>query len=63
MNLGLTYRNPADGFYGGVTWAVLWPMSALNRPTGMSMGGQTLWPANQDATSSQALRAFLGIKF
>ncbi len=63
MNLGLTYRNPADGFYGGVTWAVLWPMSALNRPLGMAVSGQTLWPMMQDATSSQALRAFLGIKF
>jgi uncharacterized protein (TIGR04551 family) len=63
MNLGLTYRNPADGFYASVTWAVLWPMSALNRPLGNSLGGQTLWPAAQDATSSQALRAFLGIRF
>jgi uncharacterized protein (TIGR04551 family) len=63
MNVGLNYRNPADGFYGGITWAVLWPMSALNRPLGNSLGGQTLWPAEQDATSAQALRAFLGIRF
>ena len=32
MNLGLNYRNPADGFYAGLTWGVLWPMGALNRP-------------------------------
>ena len=63
MDLGINYRNPADGFYGGVTWAVLWPLGALNRPMTTSMQGQTLWPAKQDATSSQALRAFLGIRF
>ena len=56
MDLGLSYRNPADGFYAGVTWAVLWPMGALNRFESM-MG-----PA-QDATSAQALRTFLGIRF
>jgi uncharacterized protein (TIGR04551 family) len=63
MNLGLNYRNPADGFYGGVTWAVLWPLGALNRPQTGSLQGQSLWPVKQDATSAQALRAFLGIRF
>jgi uncharacterized protein (TIGR04551 family) len=64
MNLGLNYRNPSDGFYGGVTWAVLWPLSALNRPDTVSAGGfRSLWPEKQDATSAQALRAFLGIRF
>jgi uncharacterized protein (TIGR04551 family) len=63
MNVGLNYRNPADGFYGGVTWGVLWPLGALNRPQTNSIQGQTLWPTKQDATSSQALRAFLGIRF
>ena len=39
MNLGLNYRNPADGFYGGVTWGVLWPLGALNRPQTTSLAG------------------------
>jgi hypothetical protein len=56
MNLGVNYRNPPDGFYGGVTWGVLWPMAALNRPAG-------LWEVAQDATSAQVLRVFMGIKF
>ena len=61
MNLGVNYRNPADGIYGGLTWAVLWPMSALDRVRGEST--TPLWTADQDAGSSQALRAYLGIKF
>lgn len=61
-NLSLTYRNPASGFYAGLTWAVLWPMSALNRPVKTSESGG-LWSVDQDATSSQALRTFLGIRF
>ena len=56
MNLSLSYRNPADGFYAGLVWGVLWPMAALNRPTG-------LWDVPQDATSAQILRGFLGVKF
>jgi uncharacterized protein (TIGR04551 family) len=56
MNLGINYRNPPDGFYGGFTWGVLWPMAALNRPAG-------LWEIPQDATSAQILRVFMGIKF
>ncbi|HEY0712003.1 MAG TPA: TIGR04551 family protein [Polyangia bacterium] len=61
MNLGINYRNPADGVYGGLTWAVLWPMAALDRPKGT--GARTLWSDDQDATSAQALRLYLGIKF
>ena len=57
MNLGLNYRNPADGFYAGITWAVLWPMGALNRFK------LTETSVTQDATSAQALRTFLGIRF
>jgi uncharacterized protein (TIGR04551 family) len=56
MNLGLNYRNPSDGFYAGISWAVLWPMGALNR---FQDGDR---PA-QDATSAQALRTFFGIRF
>jgi hypothetical protein len=61
MDLGLNYRNPADGIYGGLTWAVLWPMGALDRPKPDTTS--TLWTENQDASSSQAVRAYLGIKF
>jgi uncharacterized protein (TIGR04551 family) len=61
MNLGVNYRNPSDGFYGGVTWGVLWPMGALNRPGGSDQ--DTFWVTPQDATSAQVLRTFLGIKF
>jgi uncharacterized protein (TIGR04551 family) len=61
MNLGVHYRNPADGVFGGVTWGVLWPLSGLDRPRGE--GTVRLWPEEQDATSAQALRAFLGIRF
>ncbi len=61
MNVGLNYRNPADGIYAGFTWAVLWPMGALDRKRGSST--QELWPSDQDATSAQALRAYLGLRF
>ena len=61
MNLGINYRNLSDGIYGGLTWAVLWPMSALDRPAGE--GAHQLWTLPQGATSAQALRIFLGIKF
>jgi uncharacterized protein (TIGR04551 family) len=63
-NLGVTYRNPGDGFFGGVTYGVLWPMGALDRgrnPSGASTtGGFTV---TDDAETAQVLRAFLGIKF
>jgi uncharacterized protein (TIGR04551 family) len=61
MNLGVNYRNPADGFYAGITWGVLWPMAALNRPN--SGTPIPLWEVGQDATSAQILRTFLGVKF
>jgi uncharacterized protein (TIGR04551 family) len=56
MNLGLNYRNPSDGFYAGFTWAVLWPMGALNRFQDGNI-------PSQDASSAQALRTFFGIRF
>ncbi len=62
MNLGLTYRNPADGFYAGIVWAVMWPLAALDRP-GAKGGDDALWPSNQDAASAQVLRTFFGIRF
>jgi uncharacterized protein (TIGR04551 family) len=63
MNVGLTYRNPGDGFYAGITWAVLWPMAALDRPQPLSATGLPLWETEQDASSAQALRTFFGIRF
>jgi uncharacterized protein (TIGR04551 family) len=62
MNLGATYRNTAEGFYAGVTWGVLWPTGALDRPA--TRGDDSLWgAAGADAKSAQALRGFLGVKF
>ncbi|HXU83530.1 MAG TPA: hypothetical protein VN914_19190, partial [Polyangia bacterium] len=58
LNAGLSYRNPADGFFGGVTYGVLWPMGALDRLVIDSMSTKT-----QDASTAQVLRTFLGIKF
>jgi uncharacterized protein (TIGR04551 family) len=56
MNVGAGYRNTAEGFYGGFTWGVLWPLGALNRTT-------TLWMANEDASVAQILRIYMGVKF
>lgn len=62
MNVGLTYRNPADRFFAGLTWAVLWPFAALNRP---SNENDQPWPRGtlEDASSAQVIRGFLGIQF
>jgi len=59
MNVGATYRNTAEGFYAGMTWGVLWPFGALNRPS-------PLWTDTQgagNASAAQILRGFLGVKF
>ncbi len=61
MNLGLTYRNQADGFYAGATWGVLWPMGALDRPGRISSGSGG--PSIEESSSAQILRTFLGIRF
>jgi uncharacterized protein (TIGR04551 family) len=56
-DLGATYRNTGDGIYGGVTWGLLLPFGALDRPT-------SLWGANAtDASSAQILRIFMGVRF
>jgi uncharacterized protein (TIGR04551 family) len=56
-DLNATYRNTAEGFYGGVTWGVFFPFGALNRPS-------PLWGQDAaNASSAQILRVFLGIKF
>jgi len=57
MNVGAGYRNTAEGFYGGFTWGVLWPLGALNRP------GPGLWPNAEDASVAQVLRIYMGVKF
>jgi len=59
MNVGVTYRNTAEGFYAGMTWGVLWPFGALDRPS-------PLWSAGSgagNADAAQILRGFLGVKF
>jgi uncharacterized protein (TIGR04551 family) len=58
MDVGASYRNTAEGFYGGVTWGVFWPFGALSRPA-------DLWTADNatDASAAQILRVFMGIKF
>ncbi len=57
-DLGAGYRNTAEGFYAGVTWAVLWPLGALDRPSG-------LWSTSDAASASaaQIFRVNLGVKF
>ena len=58
MNLGASYRNTPEGFYAGMTWGVLWPFGALNRPA-------SIWTTDAagDAKAAQVLRGFLGVKF
>lgn len=60
LNLGLQYRNPADGFYAGFTWGVLFPMGALDRPGKMD---RPLWRYDQDAQTAHVVRTFLGVRF
>jgi len=61
LNAGLSYRNPADGFFGGVTYGVLWPMGALDR--GIFSATRDKFDSVHDAQSAQVVRTFLGIKF
>jgi uncharacterized protein (TIGR04551 family) len=58
MNVGVNYRNTGDGFYAGLTWAVFWPFSALDRPA-------DIWGTTdaQSPSAAQMLRAFFGIRF
>jgi uncharacterized protein (TIGR04551 family) len=62
LDLGLHYRNPADGFFAGLTYSVLWPMGALDRGIGSGSGTGT-FTETQDAETSQVLRFFLGVRF
>ncbi len=64
MNLGINYRNPADGLFAGIVWGVLWPTSALSRPGATPVGGATVGRMpTESASSAQVLRAFVGIRF
>jgi uncharacterized protein (TIGR04551 family) len=63
LDLGISYRNPGDGFYGGVTYGVLWPLGALDRGVGAATSGTGAFTATQDAETAQVLRLFLGIRF
>ncbi len=58
IDVGAGYRNTAEGFYGGFTWGVLWPLAALERPS-------KLWGTNDaaDASVAQILRIYMGVKF
>lgn len=57
MNASLLYRNTGEGFYAGITWGVLWPMGALNRPVSIWAGEAA------DAKAAQIFRGFLGVRF
>jgi uncharacterized protein (TIGR04551 family) len=51
------YRNTSEGFYAGLTWGILWPLGALDRP-------KDLWgDYSSDATVAQVLRVTFGVKF
>ena len=56
-DVGAGYRNTAEGFYAGLTWGILWPLGALDRP-------QSLWGSYaSDATVAQILRVTFAVKF
>jgi hypothetical protein len=56
-DIGASYRNTAEGFYAGVTWAVFFPFGALNRPADIWKGDERV------ASAAQMLRIFFGVKF
>jgi len=56
-DLGLNYRNTAQGFYAGLVWGVFWPLAALDRPA-------SIWGVDAaNSSSAQIVRANLGVKF
>ena len=63
MDLGLQYRNQHENIFAGVTWGVFWPMAALKRSYGSADGNDVLWNHSEDASASQVIRTFVGIKF
>jgi hypothetical protein len=63
MNVGVNYRNTGEGFYAGLTWGVLWPLAALDRPA-THADGTTFWgPDAASGSAAQILRTFFGIRF
>ena len=58
-NVGVSYRNTAEGFYAGMTWGVLWPFGALDRPSQLWQDGA----GSGNADAAQILRGFVGVKF
>ena len=57
-NLGLGYRNTAEGFYAGFVWGVFWPLAALDRPAPQWSGMDVA-----NASAAQIVRVNLGVKF
>lgn len=56
-NVGAGYRNTAEGFYGGFTWGILFPLGALDR-------GPRLWGLEaMDASVAHILRIYMGVRF
>jgi len=56
-NLGLGYRNTAEGFYAGFVWGVFWPLDAMDRP--VAVWGQDA----ASASAAQILRVNMAVKF
>jgi uncharacterized protein (TIGR04551 family) len=60
FDAGLTYRNPADGFYAGIVYGVLFPMGALDR---LNTASTQTSVTRQDAETAQIIRLFAGVRF
>jgi uncharacterized protein (TIGR04551 family) len=63
----LAYRSD-DGFNAGFIYGVLFPMGALDQPTGGTIGGEVgstgLFPTNNGSLSvAQVIRMYLAVKF
>jgi hypothetical protein len=55
-DISVGYRNTGEGFYGGVTWGVFFPLGALDRGA--------FWGTDAaDASTAQILRVNMGVKF
>ena len=63
MDVGVNYRNTGEGFYAGLTWGVLWPLGALDRPATHPDNTNFWGPDAANASAAQVLRTFFGIRF
>jgi len=63
LDASIRYHNPDEGFFTGITYAVLFPFGALEHPA--SKGDDTFWGTTYkgDAKTAQAVRLFVGISF